>query len=84
MFKADRVFSVTNDKIGLTEWYFQARQGNSGPYKSKQEAQLMLQGFVEECTGSGNTGGRNPNEMELSSNSLTQASFKFKPKDHWY
>lgn len=57
MFNADRTFYINNEKTGEVEWYFQAREGNAGPYASKQEAQLMLQEFIKECIEHGDKGG---------------------------
>ena len=55
MFKVDRTFYIANI-TGEAEWYFQAREGNVGPYASKQEAHLMLQEFIKENIESKNTG----------------------------
>ena len=58
MFTAERTFSLINKKSGLQEWYFQAREGNVGPYRSKKQAELMLQKFIHTCILVGATGGR--------------------------
>lgn len=58
MFKVDRIFSVLNQNTGAIEWYFQAREGNSGPFQSRQHAELVLEHFVKTCVESGDTGGR--------------------------
>jgi hypothetical protein len=58
MFKVERIFSVKNQKSGLTEWYFQAREGDVGPYKSKTDAATMLKSFIKKCIETGYTGGR--------------------------
>ncbi len=87
MFNVDRVFYTSNEESGKVEWYFQAREGNSGPYESKKEAQLMLQAFIKECIAHGDTGGRDPKEAQSTqptSKSGTQATFKFRPKNIWY
>ena len=79
MLKVDRTFYIANIITGEAEWYFQAREGNVGPYASKQEAHLMLQEFIKENIESKNTGGRDPKEVRL-----TQATFKFSTHDSWY
>ena len=88
MFKVDRTFYIANIITGEAEWYFQTREGNVGPYASKQEAHLMLQEFIKENIESKNTGGRDPKEARLTPKSKTQAqakaTFKFRPKDSWY
>ena len=58
MFKVDRIFSCRNPKIGIIEWYFQAREGNVGPYHSKQQADFMLKKFIQTCIELGYWGGR--------------------------
>ena len=58
MFTVDRVFSLKNHKTGMTDWYFQAREGNVGPYQSKQQAEAMLKEFIQTCIRLGHTGGR--------------------------
>lgn len=86
MFKADRTFYINNDKTGEVEWYFQAREGNAGPYASKQEAQLMLQEFIKECIEHGDKGGRTTEEESKSSapKPAAHAVFNYRPKNHWY
>ncbi|MCX7100341.1 MAG: DUF6316 family protein [Methylobacter sp.] len=75
MFKADRIFYINNLRNGKVEWYFQAREGDVGPYKSKEEAQTVLKEYIAECIKQGNTGGRNPND--------TKQNFDFKDKYIW-
>jgi hypothetical protein len=58
MFNVDRVFCLKNPKTGMTEWYFQAREGNVGPYNSKQQTEMMLEKFIQTCIKLGFTGGR--------------------------
>jgi len=58
MFTADRTFSLQNKKTGLQEWYFQAREGNVGPYRTKKQAEEMLKKFIDTCIAAGATGGR--------------------------
>jgi hypothetical protein len=87
MFDVDRVFYTSNAESGRVEWYFQAREGNSGPYQSKKEAQLMLQEFIKERIADGDTGGRDPKEAQSTQSTLksgAQATFKFIPRDVWY
>lgn len=47
MFELDRTFSQYNAKTGLTEWYFNAREGVCGPYPTKQKAAEELKAFIE-------------------------------------
>ncbi|MGD0961130.1 MAG: hypothetical protein ABSB19_15090 [Methylomonas sp.] len=61
MFDYERVYSEKKVSTGEVSWYFQAREGDCGPYDTKEEAQSMLYEFVQECIRSGATGGRNPN-----------------------
>jgi hypothetical protein len=89
MFKADRTFSIKNEKTGLPEWYFQAREGNAGPFESKQEAQVALKEFIKACIATGNTGGREPNGAESTQKTAqlknqTVFNFGLKGKIHWY
>ncbi len=58
MFKPDRIFSTHNQKTGKAEWYFQAREGNVGPYETRKQAEFMLQKFIETCVELGYSGGR--------------------------
>ena len=51
----DETYCRTPDRIICEEkWYFRTRQGNRGPYDSREEAELCLEryvdtmGFVEE------------------------------------
>jgi hypothetical protein len=66
MFKPSRIFSYINPQTGVTEWYFQAREGNMGPYASKAQAEGMLKDFVARCMANGNDGGRDGNIFGLS------------------
>ena len=87
MFEADRTFYINNEKTGEIEWYFQAREGNAGPYASKQEAQLMLQEFFKECIEYGDTGVRKTKEAESISSTpkpVAQVIFNYQPKRRWY
>lgn len=65
MFKADRTYSVKNQKTGMTEWYFQAREGNAGPYHSKKKAEMKLNKFIQTCIKFGYTGGREVTNQEF-------------------
>ena len=44
----DRTFSFPNP-TGLMEWFFNAREGVFGPYRSKNEASLTLKAFIKHC-----------------------------------
>jgi hypothetical protein len=59
MFKADRVFSQRNPVTGKIEWFFQTREGNIGPYETRDAAQHMLKEFIGRCIATGDDGGRN-------------------------
>ncbi|MFI3220544.1 MAG: hypothetical protein QX189_15705 [Methylococcales bacterium] len=58
MFDLDRTFCQRNDKTGLMEWYFNAREGIFGPYVSKQMAIEELKVFVERRRLTADDGGR--------------------------
>lgn len=58
MFKPHRIFAIKNQAIGTPEWYFQAREGNIGPYESKALAEIMQKKFTEICAELGRHGGR--------------------------
>lgn len=58
MFNVDRIYSQNSPKSGMTQWYFQAREGNIGPYRSRQQAETMLKKFIQSCLETGQTGGR--------------------------
>jgi len=58
MFKTDRLYSAINPVTGRFGWYFQSREGDSGPYHTRAEADNMLKEYVEECIETGNTGSR--------------------------
>ncbi len=75
MLKAERIFYITNQRNGKIEWYFKAREGDVGPYKSAEQAQSVLKEYIAECIEQGNSGGRNPKD--------TKPSFNFKGKYIW-
>ncbi len=58
MFKADRVFSQSNPKTGLAEWFFSAREGIFGPFNSKAVATQELNAFIQHAIKTGDDGGR--------------------------
>jgi hypothetical protein len=58
MFTPDKIFATQNQKAGKPEWYFQAREGNVGPYETRNQAELMLKKFIETCIELGYSGGR--------------------------
>jgi hypothetical protein len=81
MFEVDRTFCINNQSTGKIEWYFQAREGDSGPYESKKEAQTMLKAFIKECIELKKTGGRNPEQStQPTFISAPRPKFKFRPK----
>lgn len=65
MFKVDRIYSMTNFKMGVNDWYFQAREGNVGPYHSRQQAEIKLKEFIQTCINSGHTGGRQDIDIQV-------------------
>lgn len=58
MFEADRVYGHYNRTNGLTEWYFSTREGEYGPYQTREKASSVLEAYKKSCRESGNTGGR--------------------------
>jgi hypothetical protein len=58
MFSADRIYSHRNASTGQLECFFQAREGNMGPYATKEIAQRMLNEFIARCMATGDDGGR--------------------------
>lgn len=74
MFSGDRVFSVLNQNTGAQEWYFQAREGDIGPYQTKIEAGLMLSKFIKVCIASGCTGGRGQGNKKNTKNTKNTMS----------
>lgn len=60
MFKPSRIFAVKNLTTGKNDWYFQAREGNIGPFTSSSQAEYTLERFVQHCIELGQTGGRSP------------------------
>lgn len=85
MFSVDRIFSVNNPKSGLPEWYFQAREGDVGPYKTRAEATAMLQSFIKKCIDMGYTGGRGKDENPLVALEIqTFVNNELAGAVHWY
>jgi len=67
MFKTDRIFSCFNLDSGLTDWFFNAREGICGPYSSKEEASKFLKKFIQKNIVLGDDGGRsNPEQKRFS------------------
>lgn len=58
MFEIDRTFSEYSAKTGLTQWYFNAREGVFGPYATKQKAAEALKSFIEKQIRLKDDGGR--------------------------
>jgi hypothetical protein len=89
VFESDRTFSISSEITGMPEWYFQAREGNAGPFGSKEEVLEALEEFIKTCIASGNTGGRNSKSDDGKGTNTkigNQAVFNFglKGKIHWY
>lgn len=74
MFDIDRTFCHRNEKTGLMEWYFNAREGIFGPYSTKSITIDELRVFVERRKLTKDDGGRS---KEKSNNKLT-----LEPIDH--
>ena len=88
MFKADRVFCIQNQATGITEWYFQAREGNAGPFQSRKSAEIKLKQFIKSCIESGITGGRGAKEGNTSRSpskleNQTLVNFKITDQIDW-
>jgi len=58
VFRAERIYSQSNPVTGVKEWYFSAREGNFGPFCSKENATKELQAFISNCIKNGDDGGR--------------------------
>ena len=58
MFKTDRIFCHRNVCTGCVEWFFSTREGDMGPYASRETAQRMLDEFIRRCIATGDDGGR--------------------------
>jgi hypothetical protein len=89
MFTPERVFSIKNPTTGDVTWYFQAREGDFGPYESKAEAKSMLKDYIEDCIKTGNDGGRNEREKagkpaNPSGNNKRKPIIKYLGKRTWY
>jgi len=66
-FEIDRTFSFRNPDTGLMEWFFNAREGIYGPYRSKNETSLSLKEFIKHCIQMDDDGGRtNPEQKQFS------------------
>ena len=57
MFAIDRIFSSENSETGTVEWFFRAREGNAGPYETRNEAEAVLRRFIDACVNLGHKGG---------------------------
>lgn len=84
MFSVDRVFAITNQKTGVAEWYFQAREGDIGPYESRKHAELMLKKFIETCIEHGFTGGRGNDKLFSSLQIQTFLNYEARGDFHWH
>ena len=66
-FEIDRTFSFRNPDAGLMEWFFNAREGIYGPYRSTNEVSLSLKEFIKHCIDMDDDGGRtNPEQKQFS------------------
>lgn len=83
MFRLDRSFSQRNEKTGLMEWFFNAREGIYGPYPSKELADKGLKKFIDYHSQTGNDGGRSlnaKNKLSVVPLEFTLAVKEFDPK----
>ncbi|WP_213069389.1 DUF6316 family protein [Methylomicrobium album] len=76
MFRAERIYSQSNPKTGTTEWFFSAREGNFGPFDSKERATKELRAFVGLCIKNGDDGGRGKKSTKLSLEPVRDFVFK--------
>lgn len=88
MFEADRVYSATNPTTGKFGWYFQVREGECGPYQSKEAAENMLKEYIAQCIEEGNSGGRQK-KLELDAkdkviNNEKKRKIDFQGKISWH
>lgn len=79
MFEIERVYGQHNEKTGLTDWFFPAREGVFGPFTSKTTASQALEEFKKDCIVNGSDGGRNPNNGSKLS-LLSQGSHLYQPQ----
>jgi len=56
--RATRIFIQRNLETGKTEWFFTAREGNYGPFGSKEIAKQALNAFIQRCIENGDDGER--------------------------
>lgn len=78
MFELDRIFSQYSAKTGLTEWYFNAREGVCGPYATKQRAEEELEAFIQRQKKAKDDGGRAKGKTKLT---LVPLEFSLQPID---
>ncbi|WP_347989449.1 hypothetical protein [Methylomonas sp. AM2-LC] len=80
MVEYERVFSENCLPAGDVKWYFEAREGDCGPYETKCQAMAMLDAFINECISKKNTGGRAPDAkpcLEVMPNNKTRFIYPF-------
>jgi hypothetical protein len=65
MFELDRTFSQHSATTGLTEWYFSAREGVYGPYKTRKIALEALNTFIGRRKLDKDDGGRDSGKAKL-------------------
>ncbi len=64
MLNTKRIYSTINTETGIMKWYFQAREGNIGPFSSKPEAVSGLKEFLLNVVKNGQEGNRDINSQE--------------------
>ncbi|MBL1264913.1 DUF6316 family protein [Methylomicrobium sp. RS1] len=78
MFRAARIYIQRNLKTGKTEWFFKAREGDFGPFASKEIAFHELNAFIDQCIEKGSDGGRNSGNKTMKSKLKLKRSSVFK------
>jgi len=58
MYRPDRIYSLTHPRTKVIEWFFSSREGEIGPYPSKDVARQVLADFVKRRIDLGDDGGR--------------------------
>jgi hypothetical protein len=58
MFKAERMYCQANPRTGVQDWYFSSREGNIGPFASKESVKKALEEFVKFNIDNACDGGR--------------------------
>jgi hypothetical protein len=76
MFKAERIFYQTNAKTGLRDWYFAAREGEIGPFATRERALAAIDEYIKFNIENENDGDRGSN-FELENHNAMSKSIGF-------